>query len=461
MNDRPILFLLHCLGGSARTWDAVVRHLDPHLDCIAIDLPGFGAAAARDNYSVADMADAVVERIKESAPRRWLLAGHSMGAKIAAAVARRAEDGETGLSGLTQIVLFAGSPPSPEPMDRTTREAMRAWFAGDAATSSREAQAFIDANVARPLEADRNRQALDDLLRTNVDAWRAWLDAGSHEDWSAAIGRLQTPTLIVAGSKDDALGPDAQARLMAPHFAAAQFMTIEGTKHLLPLERPDEVARFIREHAGLRAEVPATSAFHALLRSDRVSARTRAVLEARAAPDAPDGAPDALSSAQLRVLRAALDRVVPQPDAEPIDLAARVHKALAEGIGDGWRFDLLPSDIDAYRAALETLDEAAELEHRCGFAALDGDQRDLLLTRVDDGVLQVGTRLSAEQMRLWFEDLRADAVKAYVSHPATMMRIGYGGFANGGDGVRQQGFTRVGEGEREAWEPVSQADARR
>jgi hypothetical protein len=57
-------------------------------------------------------------------------------------------------------------------------------------------------------------------------------------------------------------------------------------------------------------------------------------------------------------------------------------------------------------------------------------------------------------MKRWFEDLRADLVRLWLAHPAAMARIGFDGFANGGDGPRKQGFERLGAGEREAWEPV-------
>ncbi|PZE86398.1 alpha/beta fold hydrolase [Curtobacterium sp. MCBD17_032] len=42
---------------------------------------------------------------------------------------------------------------------------------------------------------------------------------------------------------------------------------------------------------------------------------------------------------------------------------------------------------------------------------------------------------------------------ATAVHPATMATIDYDGFANGGDGVRKQGFQLLGDGQREAWEP--------
>ena len=35
-----------------------------------------------------------------------------------------------------------------------------------------------------------------------------------------------------------------------------------------------------------------------------------------------------------------------------------------------------------------------------------------------------------------------------------MAAIGFDGFANGGDGIRKQGFERLGAGQRESWEPM-------
>ncbi len=64
-------------------------------------------------------------------------------------------------------------------------------------------------------------------------------------------------------------------------------------------------------------------------------------------------------------------------------------------------------------------------------------------------------------MRVWFEDLRADAVKLYVAHPQTLAAMGYGGFANGGDGSPKTGFARIGLGEREAWEPIARTERAR
>src|SRR5204862_313216 len=117
-------------------------------------LPGFGDAADTPGYSVAAMADHVAEAIRARAPARFGIAGHSMGAKVALALARRAEDGEAGLTGLTDLILVSGSPPSPEPIPEDRRAEMLAWIDADPETRRREAEAFLRANVGDGLDPE-------------------------------------------------------------------------------------------------------------------------------------------------------------------------------------------------------------------------------------------------------------------------------------------------------------------
>ncbi len=467
--DRPLLFCLHYLGGSRREW-APVGALLERLRCEGLDLPGFGMAAAVEGYTVEEMAATIAREIHLRAPRRWMIAGHSMGAKVAAVLARRAEDGATGLAGLEGIILVAGSPPGPEPMDEAQRQAMLGWFDGDAFSNRTDAQRYVDANISANLGLKLNDSAVSDVLRANRAAWRAWLEAGSREDWTDRVGVLQTPALIVAGANDANLGPAAQRVKMVPHFANARLITIAGAKHLLPLERPQELARSIDDHAAAVVRhrehlTAASNAYRDLIASNRVGEKTRAVLRVRERPDDADYAPAAMDRGAFAALRAVLDRVVPQTGTGRIDLAARIDTELVLGPGDGWRFAELPPDAQAYRAALLTLNEAARQAYGHDFAALQGAGQDQLLTRIAGDGLQLAdaaadssAALNAAQMRRWFADVCADAVKHYLGHPQTLARIGYSGIANGGDGRPKSGFARVGLAEREAWEPVAAAE---
>ena len=193
----------------------------------------------------------------------------------------------------------------------------------------------------------------------------------------------------------------------------------------------------------------------ALIASGRVSTRTRAALLERAARDDPAYRPSVLTEAQLVTLRAVLGRVLPQRGT-PIDLAARLDAALAAGTGDGWRYADLPADAAACRIGLDAL---GVLSGGTAFAALDTRSQDALLARVAAGEAAPDTGWSGLQMQRWFEDIRAEAVKLYVAHPATLARIGYSGIGYGGDGEDLPGFRDLGPGAREPWEPLPVRDA--
>ncbi len=248
MQAKTTIFFLHFLGGSARSWARVEKRLSGHARCVSIDLPGFGSDQASTGCSVGEMADAVALSVRKQAPADWSIVGHSMGAKVAAVVARRAEDGEVGLGGLARIVLVAGSPPSPEPMDERQRAEMLGWFQGDRENSRAEADGYIEQNISRALSPGSHSQAVDDVLRAHPASWRHWLDHGSKEDWSDRVGVLRTPALVIAGEDDVQLGPDGQRKFTLPHYAEVRLVTLPGAKHLLPYEQPDEIARLIAEH---------------------------------------------------------------------------------------------------------------------------------------------------------------------------------------------------------------------
>jgi pimeloyl-ACP methyl ester carboxylesterase len=454
--DQPIAFCLHYLGGSAREWGLVAQQLGPGVEVVPIDLPGFGDARETSGYTVAEMVAFVAQVIRAREPHRWILVGHSMGAKVATVLASEIERGAHDLPGLAGIVTVAGSPPSPEPMDDAQREKMLGWFHGDANASAAQAREFVSSN-SETLDARSADLAIADVLRADRSAWAAWLERGSREDWSDRVGVLRTSAIAIAGADDPKLGPDAQRRLMLPHFTNAQLMTVPHAKHLLPLECAQDVAGAIQ--LAFQNEM-----YHAMIDSNRVSTPTRNALQSRERSTDVPYEPKALDRAGYETLRAVVDRVVPQPGLPAIDLAARIDEQLHEQQGDGWRFAALPPDAQAYACALATLDDLARSRGALRFAALEPAVQDAVLRSVTenasdsrDSAAQPG-RLSREQMRMWFEDLRADAIKAFTLHPQTLARMGYSGVANGGDGEPKSGFARVGLGEREPWEPIAIED---
>lgn len=243
--ERPVIVMLHALGGSARAFDLVAAAM-PEVETIAVDLPGFGDAVASDAWSIDAMVAHVAHLVAQRPPERWMLVGHSMGGKVATLLARRALT-DPNLRGLAGVVLLAASPPAPEPMAESRRAQMIGW-AADGPVDDEDARTFVAANIAGRLPTPVWAAAVADVRRSRRRAWLAWLEGGSREDRRTDAGVLPFPALVVAGDKDGDLGEDAQRRLNLPHYAHAELAVVPDAAHLLPLEQPRDVAALIRRH---------------------------------------------------------------------------------------------------------------------------------------------------------------------------------------------------------------------
>lgn len=235
------LVLMHFLGGSHRTWSAALPYLDENNLCVAIDSPGFGDAGELDGYSVGEMADQVDATIRQLGLSKCVLVGHSMTGKVAVALAARKPDYVGGL------VLVAPSPPGPQPMSEESRAKQRAYR-----KTRQEAEQFVDESSAHRLPDAVREVAIADAQRVNLDAWRAWVDHGSQEDWSGRIGMLDYPVLLLCGEDDKQVpGPDDQRRLTLVHFPNSRIELISGAGHLMPLQTPqtiaDKILEFVRK----------------------------------------------------------------------------------------------------------------------------------------------------------------------------------------------------------------------
>ena len=433
--NEPTLVLMHFLGGSGREWDEVLALLPATVSAVTIDLPGFGGSSEITGYTVTEMADAVHATVQNLGLTRYVLVGHSMSGKVSAVLARRAQ--EAGQPGLEGLVLVAPSPPSPEPMTDEKRASMIASLGERHDDDLVRAHAYITKNDQRDLPKEVEDRAAQEVLRMDRTAWVAWLTHGSKEDWAGRVGVLDLPALVVAGEKDTSLGPDAQTQFTLPHLAKVQLKTIPGCSHLVPMERPAEMAALLQEFLVSLKRTPVPAEYLDFIAGERVSPKTREVLEARM--QGPTPGESIFTADQVETLRAMIARVLPQDAAAgEIDLTGFVLARLASGKGDGWRFADLPEDPQAYSDGLDLLLAR-------GFTALTPAEQDAMLHQLEtEGI----------DSARWFEEVRGDVVSAYMAHPATLARIGYSGIGVGGAHTKYKGFVSVGPDEREGWEPL-------
>ena len=85
------LLVLPGITSPAITWDFVVAHLRDLARPIVLDLRGRGLSTAGGSYAIEDFAVDVETVVRSLALERPLLLGHSLGARIGAAVAARRE----------------------------------------------------------------------------------------------------------------------------------------------------------------------------------------------------------------------------------------------------------------------------------------------------------------------------------------------------------------------------------
>ena len=167
----------------------------------------------------------------------------------------------------------------------------------------------------------------------------------------------------------------------------------------------------------------------ALLQTELVTPATRAALEARLNAPA-NYAPQFFDADTYQLLRAVAARIFPQPDREtPIELAPAVDKRLADGTADGWRYDAMPPDREAYRLGLGGINQAAEAQFQQLFMALSAEQQDVVIGQLAAGEAAGENWQQVPQDR-FFEEFLAELTENYYAHPLAQEEIGYVGMAD-------------------------------
>jgi pimeloyl-ACP methyl ester carboxylesterase len=93
-----------------------------------------------------------------------------------------------------------------------------------------------------PLPDELREQVIEDTLRGDPEAKRAWTDRGMIDDVSAGLDAVTVPVSIVVGSCDKVEHESALRQVFGRFLPQATFELLEGIGHLSPLEAPDELA---------------------------------------------------------------------------------------------------------------------------------------------------------------------------------------------------------------------------
>jgi hypothetical protein len=185
--------------------------------------------------------------------------------------------------------------------------------------------------------------------------------------------------------------------------------------------------------------------FDTLQQADAWDDVTRSLLESRVNDIPPV---TFFKRTEERAARALLDCLLAL-DARPgVPVLELIDARLAAGDGDGYRYDTMPEDGDAWRRSLAGLDADAGDRFGLTFAETTGDQRRTIVESIQGGDGTWHGMTADRVFGLWMRY----ACTAFYSHPSAWNEIGFGGPAY------PRGYKNIGVGRREPWE-VAEVDA--
>jgi len=144
------------------------------------------------------------------------------------------------------------------------------------------------------------------------------------------------------------------------------------------------------------------------------------------------------------------EHLLPQsdrPQDRRVPIVPVVDERLHTGKIDGYRFESMPPDPDAYRLGLQGIEQTAIEAHGRGYLDLTWLEQDKLLQSLHDakpkGGHDIWKRMAVH--RFWMLMVQ-DAAEAYYAHPYAWDEIGFGGPAY------PRAYMRLARGEPEPWE---------
>lgn len=229
--DLPVLFV-HGLAGNGGQWALQLDHLRRRRHAVALDLRGHGDSDPAEDgaYDVPSLAADVGAVADHFALRRFLLAGHSLGAAVAIHYA--AEHPER-VAGLLLVDPNGDQTRIPRGQIEPFLEALRAEPLGELESYFRQLTVGGDRDAAR--------WVIEDLRLTHEDAVAAAVEAAAEFSPLPDLARYGGPKLSVIS--------DANSLPYSLHHLLPDLpvQLVRGTGHWLMMDRPEVFNRILDE----------------------------------------------------------------------------------------------------------------------------------------------------------------------------------------------------------------------
>ena len=241
--EAPVLMLSNSLGTSLEMWDELVPALAERFRVLRYDQRGHGRSPASPGpYSIADLGRDALALFDELGLRKVSFSGVSLGGMTGMWLAINAPER------IDRLALCCTSAHMPPPDIWDER----------AATARNEGIApLVEASLERWLTTAAPEELVErlrrGLLATDPEAYAGCCEAIRDLDLRDQLGSIRASTLVVA-AEDDPSTPADHARLIAESIEGARLVVLPEGRHLVAMERPEEVGQLLLEH--LTAEAP-------------------------------------------------------------------------------------------------------------------------------------------------------------------------------------------------------------
>ncbi|MFN7085134.1 MAG: pimeloyl-ACP methyl ester esterase BioH [Burkholderiales bacterium] len=223
----PDLVLLHGWGMNAGIWSGVVRELAPHFRVHAVDLPGYGASAACEPYTLEHLAQRLAQRL----PSPCLVCGWSLGGQLALTWAGARPQQVRRLALIATTPCFVRRDGWTHAVEAGVLRAFAQALTTDYAGTLRR---FV---ALQAQGDDRARQVIAQLRQTlfarGEPASRVLtqgLDILLGTDLRAQLAAIAQPALVLHG-ECDALVPSAAGAHLGRMLPRARFVGMPGAAH--------------------------------------------------------------------------------------------------------------------------------------------------------------------------------------------------------------------------------------
>ena len=249
------LVILHGLFGNRDNFALLSLHFDRYRTVLRLDLPGHGQSSSLPELSYARMADAVADELAGRGIKRYALLGHSLGGKVAMALA-----GSKRGAGIQQLIIEDIAPRKYPPHHQPFIDAMLKLDL-KSIKSRNDAEIQLrddvpDAGVRAFLIKSLYRSSpKSELFRWRFDLKGIARDYALITDVPVIENTIDCPTLFVKGGNSDYLQAGDEAAIKAA-FSQPSLKTIDGTGHWLHAEKPAVFARICLEFLDKHKNTP-------------------------------------------------------------------------------------------------------------------------------------------------------------------------------------------------------------